>query len=211
MHVNAQAAGRRHVARRSLARAGGAGGGRAAAGRGAADDRRGSGRGRRGRGAQGRRGGRPRPAAYLHRRRAALRHHAHASYVRRASRRALWPGDASGASYPADASALDAFSERGSAAGAGRRIQNRSGQRDRRLLPGGDRAPRRACETALQQGPASAQDGHLRARAVPQRQIPIHGPRRPGHRAFNHIAKGKGNVRPRHRRALIRSLSSFDF
>lgn len=165
----------RDVARygRAVARGRATGAGRAAgvgvgdAARGGRGARRGGRVGRWGRGGRGRSGG-PRAAAYLHRRRAALGHDADARDAGRAPRRALRAGDARGAAHPADAAALDAVAEGERAAGAGRRVEGGAGQRDRRLLPGGDRAPRRPRAAPLQQGPARAQDGHLRARAVPQ-------------------------------------------
>ena len=57
-------------------------------------------------------------------------------------------------------------------------------------MSGGDRKARRAGAPALQQGPAHPQDGLLRPRSLPQRQVHIHDQRRTRHRALHHIAKG---------------------
>lgn len=149
-----------HGARGARAAGGGAGRGGAGA---VGVARRGAGRGGRGGAARRRARGGPRAAAHIHRRRAALGHHAHARHARRAPRRALRPGDARGAAHPADAPALDALAEGERAARAGGRVQGGAGQRHRRLLPRGDRAPRRAGAAPLQQRSASPQDGHLRA------------------------------------------------
>lgn len=151
-----------HGARGARAAGGGAGRGGAGA---VGVARRGAGR-RPGAARRRARGG-PRAAAHLHRRRAALGHHAHAGHAGRAPRRALRPGDARGAAHPADAPALDALAEGERAARAGGRVQGGAGQRHRRLLPRGDRAPRRAGAAPVQQRSASPQDGHLRARTFP--------------------------------------------
>lgn len=64
-------------------------------------------------------------------------------------------------------------------------------QRDSGLLSGDNSATRRAGAEIVQQGPTYPKDGLVYPRALPKRQIYIHGTRRTRHRAFHHIQEGE--------------------
>jgi len=100
-------------------------------------------------------------------------------------------GDARGAEDPADAQPLVQVFERVVAAEGSRRVRGSDQLRGRFVHTRSDRPARGPGAPSVQQGPAGTQVHGLPEGVVPQRQIHIHGARRPGHRPFDHIAKSK--------------------
>lgn len=98
------------------------------------------------------------------------------------------PGDPSGAADTADAQPLVQVVQRIVAAEGGWRVRGGDQLGGRGFHTRGDRAARRRGAPAVQQGPAGAQVHGLSQSVVPQRQVHIHGARRPGHRPLDHIA-----------------------
>lgn len=68
-------------------------------------------------------------------------------------------------------------------------------QRDSGVLLGDNSATRRAGAEVVQQGPTYPKDGLVYSRALPKRQIYIHGTRRTRHGAFHHIQEGEKTLR----------------
>lgn len=103
-------------------------------------------------------------------------------------------GDSRGAENPADAQPLVQVIQRIVATEGSRRVRGSDQLGGRFVHTRSDRPPRGPGAPSVQQRSAGAQVNGLSERVVPQRQIHIHGARRPGYRALDHIAKGECNA-----------------